>query len=145
MAEKLIKVNSSWIENFKIETNAGKHKMIIDQPELMGVKDEGPTALEYFLSGLAGCMISTAIIISKQKRINLKSIKADLEGKLDIDGLMGKNSNVRPGLDPITISLAVEADLTREEKIQFLQEIEKRCPVSDNILNISTIKLELKD
>jgi uncharacterized OsmC-like protein len=37
----------------------------------------------------------------------------------------------------------LDADISREEKQQLLKEVDKLCPVSDNIQNITPVTFEL--
>jgi uncharacterized OsmC-like protein len=56
-----------------------------------------------------------------------------VEGDLNVEGLMGRNPDGRSGFEGITVTVKMDADLTKEEKEAFLVELDRRCPVSDNI------------
>ncbi len=143
MAKKSVKVNLDLLEKFKIEAVAGNHKVIVDQPANAGGEDAGPNPLEYFLFGLGACILTIGRMAAKQKRIELKSFSVELEGVLDLDGLMGKDSSKRPGFEEIKVHAKLDADISDEEKMAFLEEVEKRCPVADNIMQPSKITLHL--
>jgi uncharacterized OsmC-like protein len=98
-----------------------------------GGDDAGPTPLEYFFLSLAGCIATIGRIAAKQKRINLRSMDVKVAGELNVEGLMGRNPDGHSGFDGITVTVKMDADLTREEKEAFLAEVDRRCPVSDNI------------
>ncbi|MEZ5578014.1 MAG: hypothetical protein R3F36_05055 [Candidatus Competibacteraceae bacterium] len=38
----------------------------------------------------------------------------------------------------------IDADMTREEKEEFLHEVDRRCPVSENLLNATPITLHVR-
>ncbi|MFA7057103.1 MAG: OsmC family protein [Candidatus Cloacimonadales bacterium] len=138
-----ITVTSSLKSNMAIEVQARDHKFIIDQPLSGGGDNSGPTPLEYFLSALAGCIGSIALIIAKQKEIELKAVNVRVEGELDVDVLAGKSHDVRPGYQWIKAFVEIEANISDEEKKALLREIDSRCPVSDNMRNNSKIEFEL--
>ncbi len=120
------------------------HPFVIDQPKMAGGTDEGPNPLEIFLSSLPACICAIGRIVATQKRINLRSINAVTEGDIDKDYLMGKTTEGRSGFTEIRTTVEVDADLTDEEKIEFIDEIERRCPVASNITEKSSIKMIVK-
>lgn len=71
--------------------------------------------------------------------MRIKSIKVDVEGDIDKDFLMGLTDQGRSGFTEIRSFVDIDADMTTQEKEDFIQEIAKRCPVADNILNISSV------
>jgi len=130
---KRVRVDAHMGERFRIESTIGNHPLIVDQPKTAGGEDAGPTPLEYFLLSLAGCIATIARIAAKQKRIALRSMDVTVEGDLDVEGLLGRNPQAPVGFSGITVTVKMDADLTREEKEAFLAEVDRRCPVSDNI------------
>jgi len=129
--------------NFKTECRAGKHLIIIDQPANAGGTDEGPTPLDVQLMALGGCIASIGRIVAMQRHLNVRGFEVLLEGELDTDGLLGKPSDKRVGLSTITARVKIDTDLGREEQQKLLNEIEKRCPVSDNLQNATPISVTL--
>ena len=129
--------------NFKTECRAGKHLIIIDQPANAGGTDEGPTPLDVQLMALGGCIASIGRIVAMQRHLNVRGFEILLEGALDTDGLLGKPSDKRVGLSTITVRMKIDTDLGREEQQKLLNEIEKRCPVSDNLKNATPISVTL--
>lgn len=133
-----IKVNASLDKGFKTNVNCS-HTFVIDQPIAAGGTNEGPNPLEVFLASLGSCICAIGRIISNQKRLRIKSIKVDVEGDIDKDFLMGLTDQGRSGFTEIRSFVDIDADMTTQEKEDFIQEIAKRCPVADNILNISSV------
>jgi len=134
---KKVQVEAHLGERFKIESTIGNHTLVVDQPKTGGGGDAGPTPLEYFFLSLAGCIATIARIAAKQKRINLRAMDVKVEGELDIEALMGRNPDVHSGFGGITVRAKIDADMTKEEKEAFLHEVDRRCPVSDNIHNVT--------
>ncbi len=130
---KHVTVDAHLGERFKIESKIGNHTLVVDQPKTGGGDDAGPTPLEYFFLSLAGCIATIARIAAKQKRINLRGMDVKVEGDLDIEALMGRKPDAHSGFSGITVRAKIDADLTQEEKEAFLHEVDRRCPVSDNI------------
>ncbi len=136
-AVKHVTVEAHLGERFKIDSTIGNHALVVDQPKTGGGDDAGPTPLEYFFLSLAGCIATIARIAAKQKRINLRGMDVKVEGDLDIEALMGRKPDAHSGFSGITVRARIDADLTTEEKEAFLHEVDRRCPVSDNIHNVT--------
>ena len=62
-----------------------------------------------------------------------------MEGDIDKDFLLGKTTDGRAGFTEIRSFVKINADMTTEEKEAFLMDIEKRCPIADNMAQKSTI------
>lgn len=139
MPLKTVEVNAKLKDKFEIEVSARHFKLTIDQPETMG-NDLGPTPLEYLFFSLAGCIVTIGKMVAIQKKIELKGIDVKIVGELDTDVLAGKRNDMRPGFTKIKVITQIDAPLTLEEKTAFLKEVDARCPISDNIENISKIE-----
>jgi uncharacterized OsmC-like protein len=142
MAKKTVAVESRLGEKFIIETDLRGHKVVIDQPANAAGTDTGPTPLELVLVSLAGCIGTLGRIIAMQQRIALRGMTIRVEGDIDTDGLLGKPIAGRIGFEGITITVDVDADMTDEEKEAFIHEVDRRCPVSENLLNATPIHVK---
>jgi putative redox protein len=140
---KTISVEAKLDEKFKIEVKAGEHLMVVDQPKAGGGTDAGATPLEYLFASLAGCIGTVARIVAMQKRIPLNGMNMKVEGAFDLETLLGKSKENRAGFAGIKVMLHIDADMTKQEKEDFIQEVERRCPVSDNIANITLVVIEV--
>ena len=144
MAISTITVASKMGKGFKTGIECSNN-FIIDQPKAAGGNDEGPNPLEIFLSSLGGCICAIGRIVSTQKRLDVERIDVKVEGDIDKDFLLGKTEEGRAGFTEIRAFVDVKADMSQSEKEVFVKEIQKRCPVADNILNTSVIKPQVLD
>jgi uncharacterized OsmC-like protein len=142
---KTVKVEAELVGSFKVESQIGDHTLYIDQPKELGGEGTGPNPLQYFLLSLGGCICAISRIAANQKKIELRSIKLAVQGELDPDVFMGKNKENRAGFESISIEAEIDADLSAEEKKAFMEEVESRCPVADNLLKVTPVTLSLKD
>ena len=53
---------------------------------------------------------------------------------------MGATKEGRAGFTEIRVNVDIDADMSKAEKEAFLHEVDLRCPISDNIANISDVK-----
>lgn len=142
-AMKTVKVTANGPEGWVVKTLSGKHESIIDQPEAMGGTDAGPSPLAYAFVALGGCLVTIAKIVAGQKKINLRKVEVEVSGDINLEVLRGQNTEERAGFQSITAKVDIDADLTEEEKKEFLKEVDRRCPISDNLLKATPVKVEL--
>jgi putative redox protein len=140
MTIKTVSVDAQQVDGFKVETRTRQHIAYIDQPAASGGTDSGPTPLEYQLISLAGCMVSIGYIIARQRRLAIRKLEAHVEGDLNPDVFMGKNTEDRAGFSNIRVHLKVDSDMSQAEKEQFIRDIDARCPISDNLHNLTPIE-----
>ena len=139
MATKKLQIEIKQGAGFRTECRAGKFTLLIDQPSANGGTDAGPTPLDYQLIAVGGCIATVGRIVANQRRLAIRGIEVSVEGELDTDRLLGKPSPGRVGYVGITARVTIDADLTPAEKAKLLQEIDERCPISDNVRNATPV------
>jgi uncharacterized OsmC-like protein len=137
---KTVNVVCNWKQDLQIEAKAGKHTLIVDQPPT----DEGPSPMHYQLIALGGCLGTVASIISRQERLGLRGFSIEFEAEFDPDFLFARTTEGRAGFTEIRAKVDIDVDMTEEEKMEYLEKIDSRCPISDNLMNGTPIKLSLK-
>jgi uncharacterized OsmC-like protein len=140
---KQVQIEAALGPKFKIESRIREHTLFIDQPANAGGENAGPTPLEYLLLALGGCIATIGRIVARQKRIELRGMTVRVEGELDVEVLMGKPSDKRAGFSGLKVIAAIDADISREEKEAFLHEVDRRCPVSENLRNLTPMQFEV--
>ena len=133
MSAKTITVTANMGQGWAINADIRGHKVVIDQPQASGGTNEGPTPLEFFLFSLAGCIGSIGRIAAGQQKIDLRGMEVKVEADLNPMGLMGKATEDRVGFQQLRVEAQIDADLSDEEKLEFLNAVCDRCPLHDNI------------
>ena len=139
MASKHVSVEAVQVQGYKIEAKSREHLSLIDQPIPSGGTDSGPTPLEYMFIALASCVVTIGYLIAKQRQLPVRSIQVKVEGDLDPDVFMGKTTEVRAGFTGIQVHTKIDAEMSQEEKEQLMKDIDARCPISDNLHNLTPI------
>jgi len=140
---KTVKVTATGPEGWVVTTKAGEHTAIIDQPEAMGGTNTGPSPLDYVFVALGGCLVTVAKIVAGQKKIDLRGVEVEVSGDVNLAVLRGQEKDDRAGFQNINITIKVDADMTMEEKKTFIEEVDKRCPVSDNLIHATPFKIDV--
>lgn len=144
MPIKLVSIDAAQIDGFKIEARMRQHVALIDQPAAAGGTDSGPTPLEYLFVSLGSCVVTIGHIIAKQRRLPVRKIEVHIEGEVDTDVFMGKSTEARAGFSGIRVHTKVDADMSQAEKEAFVHDIDVRCPISDNIHNLTPIEFVIE-
>ncbi len=114
-----------------------------DHPELFAAKDEAPTPVEIVLSALASCLCAGVAAIAQNRSIQLRSVKADVEGDMNLYGILGIDGDVRNGFSAIRITFAIDADATKDELHALIVQSQKRSAVFDIVTNPTIVQAEL--
>ena len=140
---KTIKVKGNMGDGFAIEMNCGNHRVLIDQPRTAMGSDTGPSPLDLVLAALGGCFGTIGRFVAHQRKIELRGMRFEIEADYDPAGLLGRDASVRPGFADVRLRVEIDADLSDEQKLEFLEEVERRCPLADNLLHGTRLHSEL--
>jgi uncharacterized OsmC-like protein len=114
-----------------------------DHPEVFASEDNGATPVEIVLAGLAGCLTAGIAAVAQNRQIQLRSVTATLEGAMDIQGILGIDSEVRNGFSGIKVTYQIDADATPEEIRAVVAQSQKRSAVFDIITNPTNVSVEV--
>ena len=114
-----------------------------DHPEIFAAEDNGVTPVEMVLAGLAGCLTAGVASVAQNRGIQLRSVKATLEGGMDLQGILGIDADVRNGFSGIKVRYEIDADATDAEIQAVVAQSQKRSAVYDVITNPTTVSVEV--
>lgn len=114
-----------------------------DHPEIFASQDKGITPVEYMLVGLAGCLTAGIAAVAQNREIQLNSVTATLEAGMDIQGILGIDSDVRNGFDGINVHFKIDADASEEDIAALVAQSQKRSAVFDIITNPTNVNVEV--
>ncbi len=114
-----------------------------DHPEVFASEDIGATPVEYVLVGLAGCLTAGIASVAQNRSIQLHKVTATLEGKMDLYGILGIDSDVRNGFDDVTVRFDIDADASPEEIEALVAQSQKRSAVFDIITNPTQVTVQV--
>jgi uncharacterized OsmC-like protein len=114
-----------------------------DHPELFAAEDNGPTPVEYVLVGLGACLTAGIAAVAQHRNIQLRSVRATVEGSMDIQGILGMDADVRNGFDGIKVTFKIDADATPDEIRALVAQSQKRSAVYDILTNPTDVTVEV--
>ena len=114
-----------------------------DHPEVFASEDRGATPVEIVLAGLASCLTAGIASVAQLREIQLHSVTATVEGGMDIQGILGMDSDVRNGFHGIKVTYTIDADATPDEIKAIVGQSQKRSAVFDAITNPTNVTVEV--
>jgi uncharacterized OsmC-like protein len=142
-------VNRSTIRDFY---GAGQEDMSRDEdfdfvftngepPVLLGA-NEGANPVEFLLHALAGCVTTTLVLHAAARGITIRALSTELEGDIDVQGLLGLDETVSPGYREIRIRMHVEADCPDDELDALLEYTQAHSPVCNTVCRPVPVMIE---
>ena len=124
-------------------THKSKFTFDADHPETFASEDNGATPVEIALAALASCLTAGVASVAQNREIQLHSVSASIEGNMDIQGILGIDSDVRNGFDGIKVTYKIDADAPKEDIEAIVAQSQKRSAVYDIITNPTNITVEV--
>ncbi|MFA8450103.1 MAG: OsmC family protein [Bacteroidales bacterium] len=144
MADLKFRIKAESENATKTVVKARNFEIIVDEPAELGGKDEGANPVEYLLAAFAGCLNVMAHVVAKEMDFELRGVKINLAGELNPARLFGQSNEDRAGYKGIEVKIVADCDADDETLNKWLEAIEDRCPVSDNIKNITPVEISVK-
>lgn len=145
MKELKFIVTGRSLSKSKLLAKVRNFEIIVDEPLEIGGSDEGPNPMEYLLIALAGCLNVTFQWIAAERGVDIHSLELILEGKLNPEKFNGILTKDRAGYKEITAILKVKSDASKKVLEDILRETKKRCPVSDNLMEPTPLRIEIEN
>jgi len=114
-----------------------------DHPAVFASEDRGATPVEMVLVGLAGCLCAGVAAVAQNRNIQLNSVKASIEGDMNILGILGGDPEVRNGFNDIRVHFDIDADASPEEIEALVAQSQKRSAVFDVVTNPSNVSVSV--
>jgi uncharacterized OsmC-like protein len=112
-----------------------------DHPEVFASEDKAATPVEIVLAGLAGCLTAGIAAVAQNRNIQLRSVKATLEAGMDLQGILGIDSDVRNGFDGIKVHFVIDADASKKDIEALVAQSQKRSAVFDIVANPTDVSV----
>lgn len=106
-----------------------------DHPQVLCGEGNAATPPELLLSVLAQCLTSGIANIASARGIELRSVKSTVEGKMDLQGMLGIDKTVRNGFSSIRVHFDVDGDASPEDLQKVVEQSRARSAVFDCLTN----------
>lgn len=155
-AEFIWTANCSWVDGTFSQTTVHgfsglgqdhHHKMPYtfdaDHPECFASEDRGATPPEILLAALASCLTAGVASVAQHREIQLRSVTATVEGKMNVLGILGADPDIRNGFNDVTVRFDIDADASSEDIQALVAQSQKRSAVYDMVTNPTRVAVEV--
>jgi uncharacterized OsmC-like protein len=128
--------------DFLTTIDAGRHRLIADEPTRVGGSDSGPSPYELLLASLGSCTSMTLGLYARRKGWPLEEVAVRLRhSKVHADDCADCES--KPALlDRIEREISLIGALTDEQRARLL-EIAEKCPVHRTLTSSVDVRTRL--
>lgn len=142
MAVQTFTASAQLQEGVKVNVQSRNFEITIDEPKSLGGTDTGMNPVEALLGSLGACQSIVARVYASKFDVQLDDFRVEVEGDIDLDGFFDK-SDVRRGYSDIRYTFYIKTDSPKEKVDEFIQFLERQCPVGDTLAN--EVNLQLKE
>ena len=103
-----------------------------EPPVLLG-NNEGGNPVEFLLHALAGCVTTTLVLHAAARGIRIESVATEMEGEIDLQGLLGLDESVSAGYERIRMTMDIQADCSDQELDDLLEFVRGHSPVCTTV------------
>ena len=121
----------------------GAYTFESDHPLVFAAEDNAATPVEIVLTGLASCLTAGVAAVAQVREIQLRSVKATVEGDMDIAGILGADPEVRNGFSNVRVTYDIDADATPDEIKALVAQSQKRSAVFDILTNPTNVTVDV--
>lgn len=144
MADLKFRIKAQRASDAKTIVKARNFEIIVDEPQSLGGTDLAPNPVEYVLAALAGCLNVTGCLIAKEMGFEIKDLQIDICGDLNPAKLFGQSDDDRAGYKGLEVRMTPVCNADEATLNEWMRRVESRCPVSDNLMNATPLKITLK-
>lgn len=119
---------------FRTEATARGHRFLIDEPEVVGGTDAGPTPYEHLVAAVGACTAMTLRMYARRKAWPLEEVIVRLKHGRSHELDCEQCDEARVGIERIERELELLGPLTDEQRARLLA-IADRCPVKQTLEN----------
>lgn len=92
-----VKAEISILKNRTLACKVRNHTVIVDQPQVFGADDLGPTPPEMLAIAYGSCVVSTMQLLALQHNLDITDISVKVEGTIDFAKALGISNTNRAG------------------------------------------------
>ncbi len=100
-------------------------------------------AMSCELAALASCLTGGIAAVAQHRGIQLNAVEANVEGDVDVQGILGMDPEIRNGFSAIRVRFEIDADATADEIAALVAQSQKRSAVFDILTNPTNVAVSV--
>jgi uncharacterized OsmC-like protein len=122
---------------------AGDELIDADHPAVLVGTDVGPTPAELMLNALGACLTAGLGNIAAARGVDLRGVTCQVEGDIDLQGILGIDPAVRNGFSDITVTFEVSANADAAQIAALVDQSRARSAVFDVLTNGTRVEVRV--
>lgn len=114
-----------------------------DEPAQLGGTDTGPNPVEQVLAALGNCLAVGYAANASAAGIELKDVRIELEGDLDLHTFLGLSPQGNAGYDNISVKVHIDSDAPPEAIRALHDKVVGTSPVGHTLSRPVPVKIDL--
>lgn len=115
-----------------------------DHPAVLVGADNGPTPVEWLLHAIAACLTAGIANIAAARGVKLTSVESQVEGDIDLRGILGLSDEVRNGFSGIRVAFRIAGDAPAETLKKIVEQSKARSAVFDVLTNGTPVSIAVE-
>jgi len=134
---------TTWKGGFNCESKIRDHTIHMNEPDALGGTDTAPNMVETVLAAYGSCLTVGFTMNAALRGIEIKELKVELEGDLDLAGFFGLSEDVPAGFTGVRAVVHLDADASPEEIQALYHHVLKTSPVGCILTKPLDVRTEL--
>jgi uncharacterized OsmC-like protein len=127
-----IRAVATLLEDMHLEGRVGKFRLDSDEPAVRGGTDLGPTPLQFFVAGVAFCLITQLARFAPLYDVPLEDVQADVRAEFNVADKFGMDGP-SGAFEQVTYALMVRSSAPPEQVRQLVEHAERACHAAQSL------------
>jgi uncharacterized OsmC-like protein/TusA-related sulfurtransferase len=134
-----------WTEGMQAKAFVRNHAFSVGQPASFDTQDVAPSAIEYLLAAVGGCLAVGLQWRASRRGIEVRNLEVSLQAQAEnMLVFLGLEDEGHPGMKRIDGRLYVDADAADDVLQDIWQETLQRSPVTQSVARQVPVHIELR-
>ena len=143
-ADTLWKSSVEWKGGFRSEARSRDFDPVSsDEPIGLGGEDTAPNPVEQVLGAFGSCLAVGYAANATAAGIELKSLRIEIEGDLDLHTFLGLRDGGHAGFDTVTARVSIESDAPAGDIEDLHRKVVSTSPVGHTLQQAIPLTVEL--
>jgi uncharacterized OsmC-like protein len=137
-----VRADATLIGDQASEVRRGTHRLICDEPAVVGGSDKGPSPLDYFMAAIGFCENVTFARYATLNGLDFDSLQTTVRGRWDRRG-QADFSDIEPAFKEFIVETRVTSTDSVENIRKVVATAHKRCPMHSTIEKVGKVEDKL--
>ncbi len=134
MAKVRYQAETQWEEDMRCTARVRDFEpTVVDEPAAFGGEDSAISPGDIVLVALGTCQEIMYVALASTMDIPIDEVKVDVTGDLDLNGLMGLNPDVPPGMLEMSYHVHIKSSAPEADLQRLVDTVEAQCPLLDTL------------